>query len=113
MKNKLIALVAILVILAALGIRVAHPQDGLQSAMGSAKSSLVIYKHGSQYSVGDKVLVVVAGIGNELGVVKSATDTTVDVDTRSSFVRVKQADVVGKLILIIPFFGTLFSVVGL
>ena len=113
MKSKVIVLVAILGILFAFGIRVAHPQDGLQSAMGSAKSSLVVYKGSDSYAVGQKVLVEVAGSGNQLGVIKSATPEAVDVDTRVSFVRVKQEDVVGRMIVIIPFFGTLFNIVGL
>jgi hypothetical protein len=113
MKSKVIALVAIFGVLFVLGFRVAHPQEGLQSAMGSAKSSLVVYRASDAYAVGQKVVVVVANSGNQLGVIKSATQEAVDVDTRVSFVRVKQEDVVGKMILIIPFFGTLFNFVGL
>lgn len=113
MKSKVIALIAIFGVLFVLGFRVAHPQEGLQSAMGSAKSSLVVYKGSDQYTVGQKVIVEVAGSGNQLGVIKSATPEAVDVDTRVSFVRVKQDDVVGKMVLIIPFFGTIFGFVGL
>lgn len=113
MKSKLIAVVAIFGVLFVLGFRVAHPQEGLQSAMGSAKSSLVIYKASDSYAVGQKVLVVVANSGNQLGVVKSTTPEAVDVDTRVSFVRVKQEDVVGKMVVVVPFFGTLFNIVGL
>ena len=113
MKSKVIALVAIIGVLFLLGIRVAHPQEGLQSAMGSAKSSLVVYKASDKYEVGQKVVVVVANSGNQLGVIKSASDEAVDVDTQVAFVRVKQEDVVGKMIVVIPFFGTLFNIVGL
>lgn len=113
MKSKVIALIAIIGVLFVLGFRVAHPQEGLQSAMGSAKSSLVVYKASDKYAVGQKVVVVVADSGNQLGVVKSATAESVDVDTRVAFVRVKQEDVVGKMVLIIPFFGTIFGFVGL
>jgi hypothetical protein len=113
MKIKVAVFIAIIGLLFAFGFRVAHPQDGLQSAMGSAKSSLVIYKASDQYSVGEKVLVIVAGSGNQLGIVKSATPETVDVDTRAAFVRVNQEDVVGKLMVVVPFFGLLFNAVGL
>lgn len=113
MKIKLIALAAILVLLFTLGFRAVHPENGLQSAMGSAKSSIVVYKHSSQYAVGSKVVVDVAGQGKQSGIVKSATAETVDVDTRVAFVRVKQADVLGKLIVVVPFFGTIFGLVGL
>ena len=113
MKTKLIALAAIAVVLFALGFRVIHPENGLSSAMGSAKSSVVVYKHSSSYAIGSKVVVEVAGQGKQSGIVKSATPETVDVDTRVAFVRVKQEDVLGKLIVVIPFFGTIFGIVGL
>ena len=113
MKTKLIALAAILVILFTLGFRIVHPENGLQSAMGSAKSSLVVYKHSGEYTVGSKVVVDVAGQGKQSGIVKSATQEAVDVDTRVAFVRVKQEDVLGKLIVVVPFFGTIFGLVGL
>lgn len=113
MKTKLIALAAIVVVLFALGFRVVHPENGLQSAMGSAKSSLVLYKHSGEYAVGSKVVVEVAGGGKQSGIVKSATKETVDVDTRVAFVRVKQEDVLGKLIVVVPFFGSILGIVGL
>ncbi|CAN2214579.1 hypothetical protein MCEMRE182_01064 [Candidatus Nanopelagicaceae bacterium] len=113
MKTKLIALVAIIVVLFSLGFRLIHPENGLSSAMGSAKSSVVLYKHSGEYAVGSKVVVEVAGQGKQTGIVKSATKESVDVDTNVAFVRVKQADVLGKLIVVVPFFGTIFGIVGL
>lgn len=113
MKTKLIALVAITVVLFSLGFRLIHPENGLSSAMGSAKSSVVLYKHSGEYAVGSKVVVEVAGQGKQTGIVKSATKETVDVDTKVAFVRVKQEDVLGKLIVVVPFFGTIFGIVGL
>jgi hypothetical protein len=113
MKTKLIAIAAIFLVLFALGFRVIHPENGLQSAMGSAKSSVVIYKSSSNYAVGHKVVVEVAGQGKQTGIVKSASDGSVDVDTLAAFVRVKNEDVIGKLIVVVPFFGTLLNVIGL
>ncbi len=113
MKIKLIAVAAIAVVLFALGFRAVHPADGLTSAMGSAKSSIVIYKSGGTYEVGQKVVVEVSGQGKQSGIVKSATPEAVDVDTRAAFVRVKQEDVLGKLYLVVPFFGSLFGIIGL
>lgn len=113
MKQKLIGGVIIVAILFAFGIRATHPVDGLQSAMGSAKSSIVIYKKAADYKVGQKVVVTVAGQGNELGIIKSATEDTVDVDTKGAFVRVKQDEVHGKLLVVVPFFGTILGLVGL
>ena len=113
MKIKLVAVAAIAVVLFALGFRAVHPADGLTSAMGSAKSSIVIYKSGGTYNVGEKVVVEVSGQGKQSGIVKSATPEAVDVDTRAAFVRVKQEDVLGKLYLVVPFFGSLFGIIGL
>jgi hypothetical protein len=113
MKRKLIALAAILVVLFALGFRVIHPAAGLESAMGSAKSSLVVFKSSSSYAVGHKVVIEVAGQGKQTGIVKSASDGSIDVDTLSAFVRVKNDDVLGKLIVVVPFFGTILGIVGL
>ncbi|MFM1974689.1 MAG: hypothetical protein RL524_676 [Actinomycetota bacterium] len=81
--------------------------------MGSAKSSVVVYKHSSNYAVGHKVVVEVAGQGKQTGIVKSASDGSVDVDTLGAFVRVKNEDVIGKLVVVVPFFGTLLNIVGL
>ncbi len=113
MKTKLIALAAILVVLFTLGFRVIHAAGGLESAMGSGKSSVVVYKHSSNYAVGHKVVVEVAGQGKQTGIVKSASDGSVDVDTLGAFVRVKNEDVIGKLVVVVPFFGTLLNIVGL
>ncbi len=113
MKLKLIAIAAILIAAFALGFRAVHPADGLTSAMGSAKSSIVIYKQSEKYEVGQKVVVEVSGQGKQSGIVKSATPEAIDVDTRAAFVRVNQEDVLGRLYLVVPFFGTLFGIVGL
>jgi hypothetical protein len=115
MKRKLVIVAVVVLVFFALGFRVAHPQAGLESALGSAKSSLVIYRGANTFEVGQKVVVVVSGSGNQLGIVKAASkeDGTVDVDTTGAFVRVKNEDVVGRMMIVIPFFGTLASIVGL
>ena len=64
-----VALIIILIFMAA-GFRINHPQYGLSSALGSAKSSLAIYKHGAQPTVGAKV--VVKGAYNLLSAKKNA-----------------------------------------
>ena len=112
--KRVLAISALVVIVSLiLGVRVGHPQAGLQSAMGSAKSSLVVYRDVNQVVPGDKVLVVVKNQGLQLGIVKSARAATVDVDTNVSFVRVKQSEIAGKLIAVVPFFGLPFSWIGL
>ena len=117
MKNRLIGYVAIFAIVTAvfmgLGFRLNHLQGGIGSALGSAKSSLALYKHGNSAEVGSKIIVNIKGIGPELGIVKSATDKTVDVDLGATFLRVEKKEVLGKLIAVVPFFGSVLGIVGL
>jgi hypothetical protein len=117
MRNRLIGWVVILALVTTLfmsvGFRLNHLQGGIGSALGSAKSSLALYKHGTTAEVGSKVIVNVKGIGPELGIVKSATDTTVDVDLGSTFTRIDKKDVLGKLVAVVPFFGSVLGIVGL
>jgi len=112
--RKLLAVAAIvLVVFLAFGFRIIHPADGLNSALGSAKSSVAIYKSAGQVLPGDKVLVPVKDFGTQLGVVKSVKSGSADIDTGAAFVRVKQSEVTGKLIAVIPFFGIPLGWVGL
>ena len=117
MRNRIIGYLAIAVLITAvvmgLGFRINHPQTGLSSALGSAKSSLTLYKHGKSAAVGDKVVVQVEGIGPGLGIVKSKTPESLDIDLGATFIRVDSDDVLGKLIAVIPFFGAVLGVVGL
>jgi len=106
-----IAIVAILFLVA--GFRIGHPVSGLSTALGSAKSSLAIYKPSGQSTVGSKVVVEVDGIGMAIGIVKSAASGNVDVDLGATFNRVSEKDVSGKLIAVIPFLGSVFGIIGL
>jgi hypothetical protein len=117
MRNRLIGrlviLVLVIVVFMGAGLRLNHLQGGIGSALGSAKSSIALYKHGTTAEVGSKVIVNVKGIGPELGIVKSATDQTVDVDLGATFLRIEKKDVLGQLIAVIPFFGSIVGIVGL
>jgi hypothetical protein len=113
MKKPLAILAVVVIAFFALGFRVVHPQDGLQSAMGSAKSSIAIYRAANQAMPGDKVLVPVNDQGIQLGIVKSVKTGTADVDTGAAFVRVQQSEIKGKLVAVVPFFGIPLGWVGL
>ena len=117
MRKRIIGWVVIVAVVTAafmgLGFRLNHLQGGIGSALGSAKSSLALYKHGTSAEVGSKVIVNVNGVGPELGIVKSATETTVDVDLGASFIRVDKTQVLGKLVAVIPFLGSVLGIVGL
>ena len=106
-----IAIVATLFLAA--GFRIAHPVSGLSTALGSAKSSLVIYKPEGQSKVGSKVVVKIEGLGTAIGIVKSASTGNVDVDLGATFNRVSEKDVSGKLVAVIPFLGSLLGIIGL
>jgi prepilin signal peptidase PulO-like enzyme (type II secretory pathway) len=111
---KPVAAVAIVVALfLGAGFRIGHPVSGLSTALGSAKSSLAVYKPSGQSTVGSKVVVEVKGLGTAIGVVKSASSGNVDVDLGATFNRVSEKDVSGKLIAVIPFLGSVFGIIGL
>jgi hypothetical protein len=117
MRNRIIGWVVILALVTGVfmgvGLRLNHLKGGIGSALGSAKSSLALYKHGTSDAVGSKVIVNVKGIGPELGIIKSATATTVDVDLGATFTRIDKKDVLGKLVAVVPFFGSVLGIVGL
>jgi len=112
-KTLAIGVVVVLVALFGFGIRVSHPDQGLSSALGSAKSSVAIYKKSGQPEVGSKVIVKTKDSGTGLGIVRGSRAGNVDVDLGATFVRVSQKDVKGNLIVVIPFIGSVLGVVGL
>lgn len=107
--------VIVLALLFALGFRVGHPQAGLTNALGSAKSSLVVYQKSDNYSAGQKVL---AKSGDKslspfLGQIAAATGDRYDVGNGQFTEQVSANEISGKLLFVIPFFGTIFGWVGL
>lgn len=117
--NKRVRVFGIVVIvfalLFALGFRVGHPQSGLTNALGSAKSSLVVYQKTDNYSVGQKVL---AKSGDKslspfLGQIAAATGDRYDIGNGQFTEQVLAEEISGKLFFVIPFFGTIFGWVGL
>ena len=107
------AIAVVLALFLGAGFRIGHPVTGLSTALGSAKSSLAVYKPSGQSKVGTKVVVEVKGLGTAIGVVKSAASGKVDVDLGAPFNRVSEKDVDGKLIAVIPFLGSVFGIIGL
>jgi len=78
--KPVIAIAVVLGLFFGAGFRIAHPVSGLSSALGTAKSSLAIYKSEGQSAVDSKVVVNVEGVGPAIGIVKSAARGNVDVD---------------------------------
>ena len=116
MKKKLIVTAIILAVLFFFGFRITHPNDGLQSAMGSAKSSLAVYQKVDSYKVGEKVAFQVT-IGESTrtytGVIITEVDGTLGVDANNWMGEIKAEDTLGKLFVVVPFFGTILGIVGL
>ena len=111
---QIIAAVVLLVfILFVAGIRVAHPQLGLQSSLGSAKTTLVIYKSTITVDKDSKVVVKVNDVQTGTGIVRETSNENVDVNLNTKFERIPNEDIKGKLILVIPFIGVILGVIGL
>jgi hypothetical protein len=129
MKRKLAIVAVIFAVLFALGFRVSHPEAGLESALGSAKSSLVIYRGADSFKVGDKILFHIAeetlnADGSKtstdrvyLGQVISSDARGIGVDAVEKRTQINPEDIdttiKGKMMLVVPFFGTIVGVVGL
>jgi len=104
-----------LVVLFALGIRVGHPHDGLKNALGSAQSGLVIYQTKPALVVKEKVLVHVQDSAKDpvLAFVAANNGKTIDVQSGAAAFTVQSSQVLGKLILVVPFLGSILGAVGL
>ena len=108
-RNRLISLGLVLVIFFALGFRLGHPQDGLKNALGSAKSGVVLYKTGA------KAMVRIDSPNPSpiIAFIVSTEGESVEIQSGTEVVTVKKEQVYGKLIAVIPFIGSILSVVGL
>jgi hypothetical protein len=130
MKRNLVIVAVILAVLFALGFRVAHPQGGLESALGSAKSSLVVYRGADSFKVGDKVVFHIVSESSEADGTTTSTDRTylgavisssesagIGVEAKEVRTQINAEDldttVKGKMMFVVPFFGTLAGLVGL
>lgn len=113
--NSIAVVLLLAVVFAMLGLRVAHPKSGLGSAVGSAKSSIVIYKKIESFTVGQRLLV---NTGNRsmdpvVTIARTISDDTVDVQTERMLIQVPNNEVKGRVVALLPFIGGLFSAFGL
>lgn len=114
-RNRLVVLFLILVIFFALGFRLGHPQDGLKNALGSAKSGVVLYKTGADFKAGAKAMVRLDAPKPSpiIAFIVRAEGEKVQIQSGTEVVTVKKEQVYGKLLAVIPFIGSILSVVGL
>ena len=104
-----------LAILFAAGIRITHPHDGLKNALGSAQSGLVVYQKNPSLTLQEKVIVSIEDPAKSpiLAFISANNGKTVDVQSGAVAFTVQPSQVYGKLILVIPFLGSVLSVIGL
>ena len=114
-RNRIVAALLLIVVLFAFGFRLGHPQDGLKNALGSAKSGVILYKTGADFKVGAKAMVKMIDPSPSpiIAFIVSTKGDDVQIQSGTEVVTVKKEQVYGKLIAVIPFIGSILSVVGL
>ena len=114
--RKPIGIAALIIVLAfAFGIRVAHPHSGLKNALGSANSGLVVYKKTHEFSVGNKILATTKDETSSpvLAIVRSIDKDGLEIQSGIATDKIDPAIAYGKLIVMVPFIGTVAQVLGL
>lgn len=98
-----------------IGFRVGHPQSGLSSAVGSAQSSVVLYRQTEKLAAGDRVLVDIGDpeLSPATSIIRTVNEGTIEVQAGDLLVSVEREKVKGKILALIPFVGSILSLVGL
>lgn len=113
-RGKVVLLVILtFVLLFVFGIRAVHPQSGMDHALGSAASSVAVYRVTDNLDMDDKVVVDLPSSGPALGVVRGVFDGSYDIQIGGQLFRLNSTDIDGKMLLVIPFVGSLLGLVGL
>lgn len=113
--RRLVLVVVLFLILGLMGLRVTHPQSGLNNSLGSAKSGIAVYWAGHEYPIGTNIIYTSEDVKENpaLGSIKGTDKKSYDVQNPKFLEMVKKDKVSGRLIFIIPFFGLPLSLVGL
>jgi hypothetical protein len=114
--RKPIAIAAVIILVAfAFGIRVAHPESGLKNALGSASSGLVVYKKTTEFAVGNKILVTTNDETTSpvLAIVRAVDKDKLEIQSGIATDTIDASAAYGKLIVMVPFIGTIAQVLGL
>lgn len=102
-----------LVLFFSFGFRLTHPQSGLDHALGSAESSVALYRVTDTFAINDKVVAALPTDGPALGIVRGVFGDAYDVQIGSQLFRLNNQDIDGKMFVIIPFIGSLLGLFGL
>ena len=109
----LIIVLAVILVGYLAGLRFAHPQEGLGTALGSAKTSIVLYRAGDALAFENKIIFTSGSGSTALGVVAGTDGKSAYVNVDTRFEQVSQDQVKGRLISVFPFVGVLFGLIGL
>lgn len=106
---------ALLATLFAFNISIAHPKSGLDTALGDAKSSLMIVQSKDSYAVGETIVGDTQSEENNpvFGVIAAVGEGVYMLNGELGYLSVAQDEVRGKVIAIAPWWGKLASLVGL
>lgn len=111
-----VAYLAIAVILfTLLGFRVAHPKSGLRSTAGEANTSLVVYRHSGTFEVGDKVVIKLdeSSKSPAIGIIRTIEKNDFVIQAGDLILAVPTKQISGKLLGVLPFLGSIFTIIGL
>lgn len=110
-----IVVIAVVVVMSVLGFRLGHPQSGLSSAVGDAKTSILLYKKVDKFSAGDRVLVDIGDseLSPATSIIRSVDGKNIEVQAGELRVQVTPDQIKGRVLALFPFLGALLSVVGL
>jgi hypothetical protein len=118
MQTRIIRIVAgllgFILLLTIFGLHLNHPRSGLNNALGSASSNLIIDKSQKSYNNGDRVLVSIKGVQPSpwLGQIKAITQDAYIVQTEKALITIPKQNISGKMVLLIPFLGYFYSILG-
>jgi hypothetical protein len=90
-----------------LHIRMAHPNGGANTVLGSASSSLIFIRPSKNLKIGQNVLVKTStSLKNPLIALVSAVDgDQLLLATNRGYIEVKKTQILGKVIMVLPFVG--------
>jgi hypothetical protein len=109
---SVVAVAALASILSISNVTIAHPKSGLETAMGDAKSTVMILRSKDEYVVGESIVgdsTSPEGKNPVFGVVAAVGDGVYMLNGNIGFVSVNHDQVRGKVLAIAPWWGKLIS----
>jgi len=116
-KASAITIAVVLVFAGLIGpgkMRIAHPQSGVATSLGSAQNSLIIIRQGVKGKVGEPVIANVADpkVSPVLAVVSAVADDQYLLATNTQQFQSSSRDIHGKVQFVIPYLGFFVTLIG-